>query len=212
MASGQCRARWSKSAAATRNGGGGCRDLRQRMGVRRPTAAARASISSALDIVNSHTAARSRRLPMNQPYYRRPGIYPWPATRPVPSHTRQLVVISIAPVPRHCSHTAMLVRSCASGGRRVSQSSREPLPRHAEQMTESLTTPDPLHTVHVSSVTPILLAPQCASSWPPVGILPDRLLRHLAAQRITCRACCVLHNAPPGPLASRGSGMSAGGE
>ena len=68
------------------------------------------------------------------------------------------------PVPRHCSHTAMLVRSCASGGRRVSQSSAEPLPRHAEQMMESLTTPDPLHAAQVSTITSILLALRCAAA------------------------------------------------
>jgi hypothetical protein len=90
------------------------------------------------------------------------------APRPVPIQTGQLVMTSRDPVPRHCSHTAILVRSRASGGRRVSQSSREPLPRHAEQMTESLTTPDPAHAPPVSSlvssITPILLPPWCATT------------------------------------------------
>jgi hypothetical protein len=66
---------------------------------------------------------------------------------------------------------------------------------HAEQMTESLTTPDPLHTEHVSSVTPILLAPHCAaarllptSCRPPADLSSVRSMRHLAAKHITRRA------------------------
>jgi hypothetical protein len=104
------------------------------------------------------------------------------APRPVPPQTGQLVMTSRDPVPRHCSHTAILLRSCASGGRRVSQSSLEPLPRHAEQMTESLTTPDPLHAAQVSSITPVLLEPwraavgrltpscQASNGLPPLSI------------------------------------------
>jgi len=46
--------------------------------------------------------------------------------------------------------------------------SLEPLPLHAEQVIGELTVPDPSHAVHVSSVTPILLATRCACA----GFLP----------------------------------------
>jgi len=70
----------------------------------------------------------------------------------------------------------MFIRSPTTGGRRVAQLSLEPLPLHAEQMIGELTVPDPLHAVHVSSVTPLLLATQCASA----GFLPGASMLFLA--------------------------------
>jgi len=43
-------------------------------------------------------------------------------------------------------------------------------------MIGELTVPDPLHAVHVSSVTPLLLATQCASA----GFLPGASMLFLA--------------------------------
>jgi hypothetical protein len=87
------------------------------------------------------------------------------------------------PVPRQCVHGVMLILSRTTGGRRVVQPSLEPLPVHAEQMIGELTVPDPLHAVHVSSVTPILLATRCASA----GFLPGASMLFLPAQPITYR-------------------------
>ena len=77
----------------------------------------------------------------------------------------------------------MLIRSPTTGGRRVSQLSLEPLPLHAEQMIGELTVPDPLHAVHVSSVTLILLATRCASA----GFLPGASMHCFPAKPITYR-------------------------